>query len=213
MPRKLKSDKMNRAILTCLSAVALAGAGSAVAQSSGTPVFHAPYRAFANHESGGSVSFPRGGDFALEGFYSFGRGTWDVGLRGGLFDPGGQGATQMVVGVTGRQRVVTHSEQFPLDGAVVLGAGLNVDGGTALLLPAGISLGRRLDVADSEISIVPYVQPGLALLVNGGAELGFVFGAGADVRLSPFFDARVSVGLASDALGIEGVAISAVWIR
>jgi hypothetical protein len=52
--------------------------GESAAQETGTPVFKAPYRAFVNHEFGGSISDPgTGTDFALEGFYRYGRGAND----------------------------------------------------------------------------------------------------------------------------------------
>jgi hypothetical protein len=75
-------------------------------------------------------------------------------------------------------------------------------------------LGRRLNIEDSQISIVPYVQPTLFLVAPDfdSVELGFGFGFGADFRLSRFFDARISAGLGTD-FAPEGVSISAVWIR
>jgi hypothetical protein len=109
--------------------------------------------------------------------------------------------------------VLTHSEQFPLDGALILGAGLLIDGGTDLVVPAGLSLGRRLNVEGSEVSIVPYVQPTLFLTTFGDPlEFAFGFGFGADFRLSRFFDARISAGLGTS-VAPEGISVSAVWVR
>jgi hypothetical protein len=171
-------------------------AGAAAAQETGTPVFWAPYRAFGQHELGASIAFPDPGT-AFEGFYGFGSGKLDIGLRGGFYDPGEGAAdnrTRILVGVRARQQVITHSEDFPIDGAAVLGVGARlVSDASELLIPGGISLGRRFDLKDSQVSIVPYVQ------------LGF----GADFRLSRALDARISIGLGD----VDGVALGAVWVH
>ncbi len=197
------------AVLSILLSAGLAG--SALAQVTGTPSFDAPYRAFARHEFGGTVSFPSGGGTGLEGQYRFGYQTFDVGLRGGIFDPGGLGSTVALVGVSARDRVVTHTEEFPLDGAVVVGLGANfVSGANVVIIPAGLSLGRRIDIKNSPVSVVPYAEPVLFLTAgNGNTNVNFAFGFGGDFRLSKAFDARVSVGLGD----IEGVAVSAVWVH
>jgi hypothetical protein len=188
-------------------------AGSAAAQSTGTTAFAAPYRAFSAHEVGGTLSFPKGGGFAAEGLYGFGSGKFDIGLRGGFFNPDG-GDTHILAGVNLRQRVLEHTESFPLDGAVVFGVGGQFGNGTHFNIPVGISLGRRLDVEDSEVSIVPFVQP-TAFLTHSSANnisdtnLNFALGIGGDFRLSRMFDARVSVGLGD----LQGISISAVWLR
>jgi hypothetical protein len=192
--------------------------GSAAAQATFTPSYNAPYRAFARHEFGGTISFERNSTTALEGQYRFGYKAFDIGFRGGVRFVGNGGDDQVLLGVEGRGRVLTHNEQFPLDGALILGMGLNIDGGTGFILPAGLSLGRRLDVEGSDVSIIPFVQPTFFLTNGpdgaGGRDTngGFGFGFGADFRLSRFFDARVSAGLGTD-WAPEGVSISAVWIR
>jgi hypothetical protein len=109
--------------------------------------------------------------------------------------------------------VLTHNEQFPLDGAIIAGLGFAFDGGTFGNVPFGLSLGRRVDLENSEISLVPYVQPtGNFVFGEGTEEFGFSLGFGLDARLSRFFDARVSASFGTT-YGIEGFAISAVWIR
>lgn len=185
--------------------------GSAVAQVTGLPTFDAPYRAFTRHEFGGTLSFPNGGGTGLEGQYRFGYQTFDVGLRGGLFLPGGGLDNVFLIGVSARDRVVTHSQDFPLDGAVVLGLGGNfVSGANVVYIPAGLSLGRRIDIKDSPVSVVPYAEPTVFLASGAGTtEFHFALGFGGDFRLSKAFDARVSVGLGD----IEGVSFSAVWVR
>jgi hypothetical protein len=194
-------------------------AAAAVAQVTGMPSFNAPYRAFVNHEFGGTLSFGTGpgpDGLGLEGQYKFGTRTWDIGLRGGFFDPDGPADTRVLLGTTFRNRIITHTEDFPLDGALVLGLGAQlVSNNSVLIIPGGLSLGRRLNVEDSEVSIVPYVQPTVFLTLadnpagNFDSELNFAFGIGGDFRLSRSFDARISIGLGD----VEGVALSAVWIR
>jgi hypothetical protein len=184
---------------------------TAAAQATGMPSYNAPYRAFKRSEIGVSLSFPEGGGTAFEGVYRIASGKFDLGFRGGLFDPGGSGNAELLIGAEGRSRIVTHTEDFPLDGALVLGIGGQfASGANALIVPVGLSLGRRVDPKDSKISIVPYVQPtGFFIAGNGSSDFFFSLGLGADFRLSPKFDARISAGLGD----LEGVSISAVWLH
>jgi hypothetical protein len=199
-----------RNTILVLGAVALVAAPAA-GQATGTASFNAPYRAFEKYEFGGTVSFNQGDVTGLEGQLRFGYKAFDVGFRGGMALTGADDA--ILIGAEGRGRVLTHTDQFPLDGAIVAGLGFAFDGGTVGQVPAGLSLGRRIDLEDSDISLVPYVQPtGNFVFGDGFSEFGFSLGFGLDARLSRFFDARVSAGFGSD-WGIEGFAISAVWIR
>lgn len=181
------------------------------AQATGMPSFNAPYRAFSRSEIGLVISFPNGGGTAFEGAYRMSSGKFDLGFRGGMVDPGGAGSTVLLAGVEARQRVLSHTTDFPLDGALILGVGgAFVSGSSALFVPIGLSLGRRLDPQGSQVSIVPYVQPtGLLVAGNGSSDFLFALGLGADFRLSPRFDARISAGLGD----LEGVSISAVWVH
>jgi hypothetical protein len=197
---------------------ALAGTpAAAVAQATGMPSFNAPYRAFARHEFGAAVSFSDfDGRTAAEGMYRFASGAFDVGVRGGLLFSDGALDSRLLAGVEARYRVITHTVDFPLDGALLFGGGLQVDGGTDIWFPVGLSLGRRLDVQNSQVSIVPYAQPTAAIVsadlpAPAGRDTDIIFGLGlgADFRLSRAFDARVSIGLGD----IEGISIAAVWIR
>lgn len=183
----------------------------ASAQATGMPSFNAPYRAFSRSEIGLLIEFPGGAGTAFEGAYRYASGSFDIGLRGGIFAPGGGSNAVLLLGVEGRERVLTHTEDFPLDGALILGLGGQfVSGGSALIVPVGLSLGRRVDVQNSAVSIVPYVQP-TALLVagNGGSDLRFALGLGGDFRLSRRFDARLSVGFGD----VDGVSFGAVWVH
>ena len=180
------------------------------------PSYNAPYRAFLSHEFGGTLAFPDGGDIQLEGQYRFGTGTFDIGFRGGLLFRDAPAEDVFLAGVEARNRLITHTEQFPLDGAIVFGGGIGVNGGTFWRFPLGLSLGRRVDIENSEVSLVIYGQPTLFIVnfesgVGRDTEAEFGVGFGVDVRLSRMFDLRVSAGLGDSVA--EGVAISAVWIR
>lgn len=186
-------------------------ASEAAAQATGTPSFNAPYRAFSRSEIGLVISFPNGGGTAFEGAYRKSSGRFDIGFRGGIFDPGGAGDATLLVGVEARQRVLSHTADFPLDGALILGVGgAFVSGSSSMFVPVGLSLGRRIDPQGSSVSIVPYVQPtGLLVAGSGNSDFLFALGLGADFRLSPRFDARISAGLGD----LEGVSLSAVWVH
>jgi len=188
----------------------LAGATTLAAQATGTTTFNAPYRAFTRSEIGLLLSFPDGGGTAFEGAYRFASGKFDLGFKGGLLSPGGNAKTVLLAGVEARERVLTHTVDFPLDGALVVGVGGNfVSGASTLIVPVGLSLGRRIDPPGSQVSIVPYVQPTMFLLADGGSSVNFTLGIGADFRLSRVFDARVSAGLGD----LKGVSIGAVWVH
>lgn len=183
----------------------------AAAQATGLPSFNAPYRAFTRSELGLVLTFPQGGGTAFEGAYRLSSGRFDLGFRGGLLDPDGPGDAVLLLGAEGRHRIITRTPEFPLDGALILGlGGAFQSGNSVMFVPIGLSLGRRIDLEDSEVSIVPYVQPtGLFAAGSGDSDFFFALGLGADFRLSPRFDARISAGLGD----VEGVSLSAVWVH
>ena len=180
------------------------------AQATGTTTFNAPYRAFTRSEFGVLVSFPNGGGTAFEGQYRVASGRLDIGFKGGILDQSGAGNAVLLLGAEARERVLTHSVDFPLDGAVVFGAGANlVSGSSLLILPLGLSLGRRI-ATESGVSIVPYVQPSLFILAGDTPNhTQFALGLGIDFRFTPRFDARLSAGLGD----VEGVSLGAVWVH
>jgi hypothetical protein len=194
----------------CLIVIAGGSAPALAAQATGMPSYNAPYRAFTRSEIGVAVSFPDGGGTAFEGAFRKSSGKFDLGFRGGIFTPDG-GDSRLLVGAEARQRVITHTEDFPLDGALILGVGGQFSSGDGfLIIPIGLSLGRRVDPKDSKISIVPYVQPtGFLIAGEGESNFRFALGLGADFRLSPKFDARISAGLGD----LEGVSLGAVWLH
>lgn len=145
----------------CAGLILAAAAVNCAAQSTGTPVFQAPYRAFGRSEIGISLSDP-GSGFALEGSVRGGISpTTDLGVRGGFRSFSGRNSeTDVLLGVDLRVRMGTHSESFPLDISGTVGLGLESGHGfTTGRLPLGLSMGRRLRVEGSGISLVPYVQP------------------------------------------------------
>jgi hypothetical protein len=187
-------------------------AAEGAAQTTGTPSFNAPYRAFTRHEFGGTLSFPNGYNIGVEGQYRFGYQNFDVGFRGGFLDPDFPGIDNVfVLGAEGRSRMITHTENFPFDGALIVGLAGQFGSGNSLgIVSGGLSLGRRVDPRDTDVSIVPYVEPTIFITSgNGATDAHFAFGLGADFRLSRVFDARVSVGLGD----VEGIAFSAVWVH
>jgi len=184
----------------------------AAAQSPGVPSYQSPYRAFGRSEFGGVVSFPQPGGTGYEGMYRFGSGNLDVGVRGGLWDPIGLAPSALLAGIDARTRVVTHSREFPLDGSFVFGmGGLFRSGVSRFHFPLGVSLGRRVDLKDSNVSFSPYVQPTAFLRGGNNMATEFIFGlgVGVDVRLTRSFDTRVSIGLGD----VEGVSLGAVWVH
>lgn len=193
-----------------LASIALAG--NAVAQETGTPVFKSPYRSFVSNEYGLTFSDPGGADWALEGFYGYGRERWDIGLRAGLMDQGED--TGILVGASGRTRVLQSSESFPLDGALTLGVGAQFsDNATFVMIPIGVSLGRRVLLEGSETSFVPYLHPIVVPVLGDdiGDEVQLALGLGVDIKFSRSFDIRVA-GAIGDEL-YEGVSIGVAFIR
>lgn len=192
--------------------VALVASESA-AQETGTPIFKAPYRSFTSHEFGASLSDPGdAADFALEGFYRYGRGTNDFSLRAGFADGTGPLGTRFLIGGDFRTRVVSYSESFPLDGALTVGLGTSLgEGDDVFYIPVGVSLGRRFELEGSKTSFIPYVHPVIVPVLgsSGGDDVGFALGLGVDVRFSDSWAIRASGGLGD----IEGVGVSLTYIQ
>lgn len=201
--------KIRLSHLVAIGAVALSIPGVARAQETGTPIFLAPYRAFVSNEVGGYLT--SAASFSLEGFYSYGTGRSDIGLRGGFVNFDNDAGTQVLIGAHFRQRVIQNSQQFPLDGALTLGVGGGFgDGPDFVFIPVGLSLGRRFILQDSDVSFVPYVQPYLGLrFADSDTDVKGGLGLGVDIRFSKVFDVRVSGGVGD----IEGVAIGLAFVR
>ena len=171
--------------------------GACAAQETGSPVYQAPYRAFARSEVGISLSEPDAG-FDLEGSYRSGlTKTVDLGFRAGIHSgPGPNGETDALLGADLRARLVTHTESFPLDASATVGLGLaSGHGFTVGRLPIGLSMGRRVLIEGSAISLVPYVQPVLTLLFGDASGSDLSLGFGVDARVTPRLDLRFSAAI------------------
>jgi hypothetical protein len=189
------------------------------AQETGTPIFKAPYRSFTTHEFGASLSDPGSGvSYALEGFYRYGSGNWDLSVRGGWAHLSSEVngvatpcCTRYLVGGDARTQVVKYSESFPLDGALTLGFGANVGSGVdAYYIPNGVSLGRRFELEKSKTTVVPFAHPVIVPTFGGGdSHIDFALGLGVDVRFSQDLAIRASGGIGD----IDGVGISLSYIR
>lgn len=192
-----------------------AAAGPLAGQSTGTPVFHAPYRVFDRYEIGANVS--DAGNIAVEGFYGWSpsRARWDLALRAGVLDRGGPSSacckTALLVGLDARFRVIDQNEDFPLDGAIISGVGAQlVSGGSRLFIPIGISLGRRLNFSNSTASIVPYAEPVLVpTFGSGDNDVAVALGLGADLRFNRRFELRAAIGIGD----IENFSIGFAFAR
>ena len=206
---------MGREVALVVVALVAGIATAARAQATGMPSFNAPYPAFKRSELGAVFSFPDGGGNGFEGVYRVATGgNLDVGFRLGLFDPSGSGNSVFLAGAEARTRVIKHTADFPLDGSIIFGAGADlVKDGSTLFVPVGLSLGRRIEPQGTTIKIVPYVQPTFSFVAGEGRSSGveFGFGLGADFRLSPVLDARISGGLGDRPL--TGVSIAGVWVH
>jgi hypothetical protein len=193
------------ALAACAAALVVTAAG-AQAQATGTPSFNAPYRAFEKHEFGATGSWIGFDNLGVEGQYRFGHKKFDIGVRGGYVD--GAGGGSFVVGAEGRGQVLTSSQSFPLDGALVVGLGTSEFDN--LFVPVGLSLGKRVDL--DGFSFVAYGQPTVGLQfddVDGNDTVVFGLGFGADFKLGESVDLRTSLGL----FDIEGLAASIVWVH
>ena len=192
------------------SLLLLVVAAPLAAQSTGTPVFHAPYRGFTRYEIGANVS--DAGNIAVEGFYGWSpdRARWDVAFRLGVLDRD-PGSAALLAGVDARFRLIDQSEDFPLDGAIITGAGAQLaSGGSRLFIPIGLSLGRRIDFSNSTASIVPFVEPVVVPnFGDGGSDVAVALGLGGDLRFNRKFELRVSVGIGD----IENFAVGFAILR
>jgi len=189
---------------------AAAPVAEATAQTLGTPVFQAPYRAFQRLELGGTFSDP-GRGIAVEGHYRFASGPkYDFGLLAGLRD-NDPGDSQLLLGGDFRTMILPHSEDFPLDGALTLGVGATLGGGSSrVLIPVGLSLGRRIALEDSQVELTPYLHPVAALLFgDSNTDLIFGLGLGLNARLSRQFEIRVAGALGD----YDGVSVGVSILR
>jgi hypothetical protein len=200
-----------------LAVAVLAGVvvSEAHAQTTSTPVFLAPVKAFRVSEIG--IFFTDPGDgFTLEGMYRVGRGPSDIGFRIGVGDndvdvPNGPSSTFFLAGVDFRHRLIRATEAFPLDGALTLGVGgVFGDDATVGLIPIGISLGRRVNLEGTRTTFTPYFHPVLVPTFGDTQDdVQFGIGLGVDIQFSPRLDARLGAGLGD----YDGISLGVSFTR
>jgi len=181
------------------------------AQTGLAPSYSAPERPFERSEMGLLISFPDSGGTGWEGTYRAVSGAFDVGIQGGIYDPGG-GPTATLARFEARSQVVKHNRGIHLlDAAFVFAAsGEFRRGASRFSIPAGFSIGRRVG-ADRPFSLVPFVQP--TALLHGGqgmkTRLLVGIGIGTDVRLFRRLGVRVSSAIGQ----LRGAALGIVLLR
>lgn len=199
----------HRAVVTALAALGITClATPATAQSTGTPVYAAPYRAFAGSEFGVTLSDPGEGS-ALEGSYRLGfSDAVDVGWRAGIGDQGDNSA--LLLGTDARIRLTGHTDRFPFDGSLTVGIGMSSsDQATNGYLPIGFSMGRRILVEGSQVSLVPYLHPVLTPTFGDADGTLFSLGFGLDARVTPRLDIRFSAAVGDQ----DGIAFTVGFLR
>lgn len=182
----------------------------AFAQETGTPAFLGPERLFTKSAFGATFSDP-GGGFALEGFYRMAVNPGsDFGLRAGFAEPDGNDNTAFILGGDYRVHLLNHTEDFPLDGSLVVGVGASLaDGANALFVPVGFSMGRKILLEDSSTSFVPYVNPTFIPTFADDSDILFAVGLGVDMKFGTRFDLNIS-GSFGD---LDGISASFAWLH
>ena len=200
---------MRRSLLAAVLFAVLAV--PAVAQETGTPAYLGPDRLFTNSAFGVTVSDPGGSGIAFEGYYRFSNGpTTDFGFRVGFADPDGNDNTAFLLGGDYRARLVNHTDDFPLDGALIIGVGARLlEDNNAMFVPVGFSLGRQILLENSTTSFVPYFVPTMIPTFADNSEINFAVGLGVDMKFGSRFDLNVS-GSFGD---LDGVSISFSWLH
>src|SRR5439155_142969 len=199
-------SRMRRDLALLVFAGLLAGAARAPAQATGTPTFNAPYRAFQRSEIGLLLSFPNGGGTAVEGAYRMASGRLDLGFKVGFFDPPGPGSAVALAGVEARQRVITHTLDFPLVGAVLVGVG-GLPPGPVLFVRRGGLMKRALAVLMlAAFGTAPAAAQWLGMPSwnspkGGGVAISADYGQpNADARKGTAYGARLSLGVGTGTL-------------
>ena len=143
----------------------------------------------------------------LQGIWRTSGGT-NLGLRLGFLDaPGDEVVT---LGVETWGDIVVQDADFPLDLSWTTGVGAAINGNTVFGIPLGVSIGRTLDIEDSDVSIQVYGHPRLGLTIYDDpitddleTDLSAMFDLGADVYLGSGLAVEVSASLGDyDAVGI-----------
>ena len=200
---------MRRSLLAVVSLVVLAT--PVLAQETGTPVFLSSQRLFDRTAFGVSLSDPGNSGLALEGYYRVASGpSADFGVRIGFANPDYTSATAFLIGGDYRIRLLHHTEDFPLDGALTLGVGASLlDNNNHVYVPVGFALGRQILLENSTTSFVPYVTPALIPTFADNSSLDFAVGIGVDIKFGSDFLMNVG-GSFGD---IDGLSASFSWLH
>ncbi len=200
---------MRRSVVTLAWVMSFLGAGPALlAQSTGMPVALPPVRAFENSTLGVTLSDP-GRGVAFEGWYGMALGRNDVTFRAGFWDA--KGTTPFLVGADFRAPVVEHTESFPLDGALTVGAGGSFTGDFSVFyVPIGFSMGRKLEIKDSDIRIQPYGEPILTVAFGDlGDNVLLSLGLGFEIQ----FSNRFALDVAGTLGDLDGISVGFAYLR
>ena len=201
---------MRRSLLVLALVAVLSGASDRlVAQSTGMPVVLAPERNYSDYTLGATLSDP-GPGVAVEGWYGMVIGPGDITFRAGIWDRNG-GRTAFLVGADYRAPLVQHSEGFPLDGALTVGAGGSFSSAASIFfVPVGFTLGRRLEIKDSDIVVQPYGEPIIHIAFGDTSDnLLFSLGLGFEIQFTDSFALDVT-GVLGD---LDGISVGFGYLR
>lgn len=168
-------------VLMFAAALLLAGSAPLHAQAWDAPSFLPPG---ASDDVGVYGVRPQFGDWGVVGIWRQ-SGDLDLGVRAGYLNLDGE-ENAVVVGSEFYGPLLTARRGSPLEVAWVLGVGATFDEGILFRVPAGITVGARLDPGG--LVFVPYAHPrvGLEILADEGesvTEISFLGDVGLDLHL------------------------------
>ena len=133
------------------------------------------------------------------GFLATWKGTGNLGFRGGVAE-GWMGDLAVYGGMDASGRLVTRSDEFPLDVDWVTGVGLGIGEAALLSAPLGVSIGRGIQADD--VWFNPYFAPRVVLDAwlgsdrpRDGLELNLAVDLGIDVAFQPDWTIRFGATL------------------
>lgn len=149
-------------------------------------------------------------DWAIQGIWRQG-GNMNLGLRVGYIDIGEDGA--VVVGAETWDLLIAAGNELPVDVSWTLGAGAAFNGGTLLEVPAGITIGRVLELDPMTIQV--YAHPRIALFIEPDAEdelsIDGLFDIGADAVLNE--NLKLRLGATLGVIDAVGIGLAFRWSR
>lgn len=194
---------MRSRIIILAIGLILAASSTSQAQAWDAPSFLSP---LPGDDVGLYVFDPSHGDWGISGIWRQ-SGNLGLGVRLGIVDT--KRSTRVLFGAEFYQPLLSTDAGAAFELAWTLGAGATLNDGTFLRIPAGLSLGRAVELGD--VGLLPYLHPRIALDVFslGGdtdTELGLTVDLGVDVALGTDWTLRIGASLGDhDAFG-AGVA-------